>query len=248
MRLSGCLSIPTVLLVLLGAAVCAEEELEAEDPVLKALVEEALARNPDLLGARETAQAAEARPDQESARPDPLFSVTYTNDGWAPTLGDRDMTTLGFMASQELSWPGKRRVRGEIGLREAELAAQQEERTRLTLVADVRRAYYGLLLAREELALVREQAEIWRETEGVARARYAVGQGAQQDVLRVQVEITRVRQLEAEQEAEAAIRLAEVNRLLARPGDAPLETAARLAVRSETRTLEELVAWTASVS
>jgi outer membrane protein TolC len=177
-----------------------------------------------------------------------VLSVSYTNDGWAPTLGERDMTTLGFMASQELTWPGKRRVRGEIGVREAEIAAQQQERTRLALIAQVPRAYYGLLLAREELSLVRDQQDIWRETEGVARARYTVGQGAQQDVLRVQVEITRVRQLETEQEIEVAIRLAELNRLLARPPDTPLETPARLAVRPETRTLDELVAWTASIS
>jgi outer membrane protein TolC len=248
MRLLRCLSIPSVLLLLLGAPVRADEDPAAEDPMLLALVEEALARSPDLLGARETAQAAEARPDQASARPDPLFSVSYTNDGWSPTLGERDMTTLGFTASQELTWPGKRRVRGDIGFRDAEIAAQRVERARLTLVAQVRRAYYGLLLAREELTLVREQADIWRETEGVVRARYAVGQGAQQDVLRVQVEITRVGQLEAEQEAEAAIRLAELNRLLARPGEAPLETPARLAVRPETRSLAELVEWTAAIS
>ena len=58
----------------------------------------------------------------------------------------------------------------------------------------MKRAYYGLLLSRELLALIREQEEIWRQIEGVARARYAVGQGAQQDVLRVQVEVTRVEQ------------------------------------------------------
>src|SRR4029450_13530833 len=98
----------------------------------------------------EPVRALGARPDQERARADPMLSVTYTNDGWAPTLGERDMTTLGFMASQELPWPGKRRVRGEIGAREADLAARQEERARLTLMADVRRAYYGLLLAREQ--------------------------------------------------------------------------------------------------
>ncbi len=236
------------LLVLAVRALPAGELPPVDDPVLAALVEEAIAKNPDLLGAQETVRAMEARPDQARALADPVFSVTYTNDGWAPTLGERDMTTLGFMASQELPWPGKRRVRGEIGAREAELAARQEERARLTLVAEVRRAYYALLLAREELALVGEQAEIWRETEGVARARYSVGQGAQQDVLRVQVEITRVGQLQAEQEAEAAVRLAELNRLLARPADASLETSARLVVRPETRRLAELVDWTAAIS
>ena len=65
----------------------------------------------------------------------------------------------------------------------------------------------------------------------MARARYSVGQGAQQDVLRVQVEVTRVEQLRSEQAAEAEIRGAEVNRLLSRPATSPLETPGRLGLR-----------------
>ncbi len=200
----------------------------AEDGRLAALVQEALAKNPDVLEAIETVSAARARPDQARALPDPTLSFNYTNDGWSPTLGERDMTTLGVMASQVLTWPGKRRLRGEISDRNADQVAQQADRVRLGLVASVKRAYFGLVLAKQLLGLIHEQEEIWKEIEGVARARYGVGQGAQQDVLRVQVEMTRVQQLRAEQQAEAAIRRAELNRLLARPADQQVETAEHL--------------------
>jgi outer membrane protein, heavy metal efflux system len=198
----------------------------APDPILGALVEEALSRNPDLLAAREAAVGARLRPDQARALSDPMLSVSYTNDGWSPTLGERDMTTLGVIWSQDLPYPGKRRLRGEILEREALQADQQVERARLSLIAAVQRAYYGLLQARALLQLVGEQGEVWRQIEGVARARYTVGQGAQQDVLRTQIEMTRVGQLEAEQSVEAEVRLAELNRLLARPADSPLDTSA----------------------
>ena len=99
------------------------------------------------------------------------------------------------------------------------------------MVAAVKRAYYGLVLSRELLDLVREQEQVWKEIEGVARARYAVGQGVQPDVLRVQVEVTRVEQLATEQQAETEIRVAELNRLLGRPATSPVETGARLALR-----------------
>jgi outer membrane protein, heavy metal efflux system len=75
-----------------------------------------------------------------------------------------------------------------------------------------------------------------------------VGQGAQQDVLRVQVEITRIQQFQAEQDAEADIRLAELDRLLARAPDAPLETSARLALSPVPGALDQLFAWATSVS
>ena len=131
-----------------------------------------------------------------------MLSVVYTNDGWSPSLGTQDMTTLAFMGSQELPWPGKRRLRGDVAVLEADAVEQQLERVRLGVAADVKRAYYGLVLSRELLELVREQEQLWKQIEGVARARYAVGQGAQPDVLRVQIEVTRVEQLRTEQEAE----------------------------------------------
>jgi hypothetical protein len=54
--------------------------------------------------------------------------------------------------------------------------------------------------------------------------------------------VTRVEQLRTEQEAEAEVRRAELNRLLARPPDAPVETGARLGLVPETRSLEAVQA------
>jgi outer membrane protein TolC len=206
-------------------------EPAAADPVLDALVAEALQRNPDLLALQETVQAARARPEQARALRDPMLSVVYTNDGWSPSLGTQPMTTLAIVGSQELPYSGKRGLRGDIAAREADQAEQLLERARLGVVAAVKRAYAGLVLSRELLDLVREQEQVWKEIEGVARARYAVGQGVQPDVLRVQVEVTRVEQLATEQQAETEIRVAELNRLLGRPATSPVETSARLALR-----------------
>ena len=75
-----------------------------------------------------------------------------------------------------------------------------------------------------------------------------VGEGAQQDVLRVQVEVTRIQQLQAEQEAEADIGVAELNRLLARAPNAPLDTSARLALRPVPGGLDHLFEWATGVS
>lgn len=220
----------------------------AEDPALTSLIEEALSKNPDVAAARQAATAAGQRPAQARSLPNPMFSVGYTNDGWSPTLGSREMTTLGFMASQELPYPGKRGLRGDIETRQAGQVGQQAERVGRSITAAVKRAYYGLLLTRNLLELIGDQEENWKQIEGVARARYAVGQGAQQDVLRVQVEVTRIEQLQAEQQAEAEIRLAELNRLLARAPDAPLETSARLTLHPVQGGLDQLLEWATAVS
>ncbi|MCU0251599.1 MAG: TolC family protein [Vicinamibacterales bacterium] len=198
------------------------------DPVLQALIEEALARNPDLHAAQSAISAAQTATERARALPDPMVSMTYTNDGWAPSLGSMPMTTLGFMVSQSLPYSGKRDLRASLAASQARQAEPALARARLALEGAVRRAYYGLLLARELQALTAEQRELLQQIEVVARARYAVGQGAQPDVLRVQTEVTRIEQRVIEQAAEAEVRLAEINRLLARPLDTPVETTARL--------------------
>ena len=83
-----------------------------DDPVLQALIEEALARNPDLHAAQSAISAAQTATERARALPDPMVSMTYTNDGWAPSLGSMPMTTLGFMVSQSLPYSGQARPQG----------------------------------------------------------------------------------------------------------------------------------------
>ena len=92
------------------------------------------------------------------------------------------------------------------------------------------------------MGVLREQEDVWKEAESVARARYAVGQGAQQDVLRAQVEITRFEQLRAEQEAEVESRLAELSRLVGREVQPDSVRGVHLALRPEPRDLAALQA------
>lgn len=218
------------------------------DPLLASLVEEALARNPDVAAAQQAFLAAEARPAQMGALPNPMLSVGYTNDGWSPSLGSREMTTLAIVGSQELPYPGKLSLRAAIAEREAREAEQRLARARLGVEAAVKRAYVGLLLAREIRVLARQKQEAWEEIEGVVRARYSVGQGTQQDVVRAQIELSRSSLLEIQQAGEERLRLAEMNALLARAAEQPLETEARLAIFPVSETLDAALTRLAALS
>jgi outer membrane protein TolC len=227
-----------------GQAIAAAED----DPLLQALIDEALARNPDLHAAQSAIAAARTATERARALPDPMVSVTYANDGWAPSLGSMPMTTLGFMVSQPLPYSGKRDLRAGLAASQARQAEPALERARLAIEGAVRRAYYGLVLARELEALTAEQRELWRQIEVLARARYAVGQGAQPDVLRVQTEVTRIDLRAVEQAAEAEVRLAEINRLLARPLETPVATPAALALVPLRDSADEAIAGARTVS
>ncbi len=225
----------------LFAAAPGPGEGSVEDEVLEALIAEALEKNPEIRALQASVEAARKRPQVVSALPNPAIDLAYTNDGWSPSLGAQDMTTLALMGRQELPYPGKRRLRRDIAQTEARAVEQVLERAKLGLVARVRRAYAELRLARQLLELLGEEGQIWEEIEGVSRARYAVGQGAQQDVLRVQVEVTRVEQRREERSAEAEARLADLLALLARPAGTPIEALPPLELRPELRTLDAVL-------
>ncbi|HEY6221679.1 MAG TPA: TolC family protein, partial [Candidatus Eisenbacteria bacterium] len=212
------------------------------DPVLDALVAEALEKNPELTGALASAEAARLRIEPARTLPDPSLSFNYQNDGKSPSLGKQDMTFLGAMFSQPLPWPGKLKLSGE----EAQSRADEVKegtlgRARLAVEARVRRAYYDYLLAREQLELIEDRGRAWREIADLVRERYAVGLGVQQDVLRAQIEVLRLDEARAEQSAQVANRRAEVNRALGRSQDTGFETAARLTLHADVADLPTLL-------
>ena len=169
-----------------GAAAPAEDE-----PALAALVAEALAGNPDLRALEEEAAAAGARPAQARARPDPMVSLAWVNDGAAPSLGQREMTTLGVMVSQDLPWPGKRDLRGHIAERQADQAAQRLLRARRGVAASVRRAYYGSARRGCSGSWSASRARCGSRSRASRARATPWGRATQQDVLRTQVEVTR---------------------------------------------------------
>jgi len=195
---------------------------------VEALVAEALAKNPDLIAVRQEAAAARARVSPAGSLPDPMVTVNYENDGLSPSLGVEPMTRLQFMAQQAIPFPGKLGLQERVAKADAERSATRPDRVALALEAAVRRGYATLLEARENLHLVDEQIETWREIEEVIRVRYSAGMGTQQDVLRAQSERTRLLQQRRRDEATEERAVVELRRLLYRPPDAPVLTARRL--------------------
>ncbi len=185
----------------------AEQPPDSADPVLPALIDEALAHNPELLASRQLELAAQAWPAQAAARPGPTVGVFYQNDGVGPSLGREPMTMLGVSSGQDFPYPGKLGLRRQVAQAEAAVAGLDVERTRLSVIGSVKRAYYGLLLARGLAELALEQGKVWKEVLETARVRYASAVGSQQEMLRAQVEATRLQAFHAQHHAEAHARL-----------------------------------------
>ena len=199
----------------------------SSDPVLARLVEESLAARPELGQARASARAERERVPQAGALPDPVLSLGIQNDGFGELMiGEMESSYYEVALSQTFPWPGKRGLRTDVARLSATAADAGATRVRLSTEADVRRAYLGLLLARDRLALLDRLEGIWRSSAGIARTRYETGDGAQSDVLRAQLELNRLRQRRLALAAEERGRVQTLNRLRGRPLDEAIATSA----------------------
>jgi outer membrane protein TolC len=203
----------------------AQDPAPAADPLLHSLLQEALSHNPDLAQAKELVAADQERVPQAQALPDPTLSLGIQNDGFNRIeVGQMETSYYQVMVTQPLPWPGKRSKRGEIAKLGAQTTAIGVSRTRLTLEADLTRSYMGLLLIRSQLRLLESQALFLEQAEATARSRYEVGQGSQADLLRAQLERTRLNQSRSRLQAEERTRLAELNRIRGQAPATPIPT------------------------
>jgi len=199
------------------------------DATLARLIADSLAARPEIAQARALADAELDQVPQARALPDPMLQLGIQNDGFTSIeIGRMDTSFVSIMAQQTLPWPGKRELRAEVAGLGAAQARQTVARMRLSTEAEVRRAYLDLMLVRDRLALLDALAANWQNAQGVARARYVAGDGAQSDMLRAQLELARLQQRRLALAADQRRGVQLLNRLRGHALDEPIEALAQL--------------------
>ena len=200
------------------------------DTTLRQLIEESLGARPELRQAIASVRVSREQVAQAGALPDPMVQVGVQNDGFTSTeIGTMDSSYVSIMASQTFPWPGKL----DLKRNNASLAVAQAEelvaRARLSTEADVRRAYLDVLLVRDKKALLAELEKVWESSLGAARIAYATGTGTQADVVRAELELSRLRLRRLSLQAEERARIQNINRLRGHPLDEPIAVVGTLA-------------------
>ncbi|HSC78094.1 MAG TPA: TolC family protein, partial [Candidatus Acidoferrales bacterium] len=122
------------------------------DAVLDDLVREALEKNPGVEAARRRVEALRRRVPQARALPDPTLSVGWMGD-IKPFGVQRDdpSSYRSVGAMQEIPFPGKLKLRGQIADREAEAAWWEYEAVRRRVMTEVKLAYFEYSYAHKAL-------------------------------------------------------------------------------------------------
>jgi outer membrane protein, heavy metal efflux system len=159
------------------------------------VLQEAEQNNPQIQAARQGWKAAQQVPTQVSTLPDPQFQLQQVNVGSPrPFAGytNSDFAYLGLGVSQDLPYPGKLRLKGEIAKRDADVSQQQFESVRRSVLVGVKGAYFQLAYLSKSLGILEGDGELLKQAEKAADARYRSGMGNQQELLRAQLEQTKL--------------------------------------------------------
>jgi cobalt-zinc-cadmium efflux system outer membrane protein len=172
-------------------------------------------------------------PTQVSTLPDPEFNLQHVSVGSPrPFAGytNSDFAYLGLGVSQDIPYPAKLRLKGEIAKREADVSQQQIESVRRAVLAELKATYFQLAYLSKTLAILDEDRELLKQVEQAADARYRSGMGTQQDVLQVQLQKTKLLREIAMHHLQVGKLEAQLKQLLNRSQESPdLETADPLA-------------------
>ena len=208
---------------------------------LEALVQEALENNPGVQSALRRVEAWRRRVPQARSFPDPVLGVGWMGEIRPFSLMRNDPSSFrSITAKQKIPFPGKLKLRGQIAGREAEAAWWDYETIRRRVAAQVKVTYYDYFYYHQAIKITRKDKDLLGKLAQIAVVRYQVGKGIQQDVLRAQVELSRILQrltVLEQQEKTAQVRL---NTLLYRQPDAPLPPPAALEQSQLTYSLESL--------
>ncbi len=204
-----------------GALGAAEALLKSiASPGLRDLIAEVLERNPEIARMQRLAAVAETKAPQLRALPDPVAALTLFVLAPETRTGPQ---RLSASLSQKFPWFGKLALRQQAALYMAAAARAEVEKVRLDKLTQTRRLAHQLVFLDAYEAIVKAERRTLVRYEKTTQARYAAGTGLQQEIVRLQAQITRLdtRLLEILERRSGL--LADLNRLRDRPAGTSID-------------------------
>jgi len=196
-RLWKCVVLMTVMVAgtsgtLMPSFTQAKEQMPTFD--LDRIIDLALERNPAILGAQSVIEQNEGRRTQAGAYPNPTIGGSTGSGALRdPSTGTRT-NEYGVTLHQTVEWPGMRAARkdaADAGLASATVGLDE---AKLNLIAEVKQAFYELLLAERTVDLLQQNLEIVQEVARIVRARVRSGEGPQFEAVKAEVEVLKAKQ------------------------------------------------------
>jgi len=181
--------------------------------ILENFIEQSRSNNPALKEAQHKIQIHEEIPAQHSAWKDPMLTIGLVNlpvDTFS--FREQPMTQKQIQLSQEIPFPGKMDLRARAAEEDINIARWNYKELELSIVRQVKESFFELCFINSAIETTEQNKALLKQFITIAESKYSVGKGIQQDVLKAQVEFSKIldelielRQYKAHEEAKLNI-------------------------------------------
>lgn len=191
---------------------------ESRESRLDSLVIEALANNPGIRSSYHAWQAVRHKVKQVQGMPDPTAHYTYLGESVETKVGPQEHK---YGVTQKVPFPGKLYLKGKTESKYAEMMREKYEAAKREVIKDLKFTYFDFYWVDKAISITEEEKSVLENLEKVARRKYESNITPVQDVVKAQVELSRIIDKLLVLNRERRGLEARINALLNRPGATP---------------------------
>lgn len=191
-----------------------------EGSSLAALIDEAVANNPGVKGAYNNWKAAEYKTRSVKGLDDPVASYGFFPVEVQTRVGPQEQK---FGVSQKIPFPGKLSLKGKAQAKHAGMLREQFEAAENEVIKKVKFVYFDLFFNDQAIRINEEEKAILEKMEKVAQRKYESNLIPQQDVIKLQVELSKIIRKILLLDQNRKSLSAKLNSLLSRPQNTSIE-------------------------
>ena len=191
---------------------------------LSSLISFALANNPEIKASAARWQMFSSRIAMARSLEDPMLMLKIQNGVVTEPFNFRKeaMTAKVIGITQQIPYWGKRELKEEIAKMDAESYRWTVEERKLELTRMVKETWYQLFYIDKSLAIIDKNIRILDDFVTLAEIKYSVSQGTQTDILKAQVQRSRMLDMRITLEQQRKTSQANLNTVLFRSPETPV--------------------------
>ena len=179
-------------------------------------IDSALKNNPELQTYQFKSEALqqEIKPSEALDDPEIYAGVMNLPTNFSFTQDMMTMKQIGIQ--QKFNIAKKYTLRGKVAQKSYEASTYDVETQKLFLIKEVKQTYYELYSESKAIEVTKKNISVLKSYISIANTKYSTGEGTQQDVLKAQVELSKMQEELIETESMKEHTIAVFNTLLAR--------------------------------
>lgn len=230
-----------ILCALLFISACLSGSPVSAQTTLDSLIAQAIKVSPKIKMLQAKLCASEDMVPQVSNLPDPMLTLGLMN---LPTnslsFTQEAMTGKIIGLSQKIPFPGKLSTMGKVSQKNADIVKEELDDAKNEIRKNVASAYYELSFTRKAIAIENESGKLLKSIAEVVRTKYSVSTASQQNLLKIELEITKVNDKLDQLAEQESSQLAVLNSYLLKPSNSTLNVHENFNIKFLSLTQSEL--------